>query len=806
MKQLERWWKSNDPLLKLKWQLEVVSIMTRNNLLFIKEDMPLHNSLTFTQEVNSLINGKGLMLPSSYNESRWLTFNSNRINVPKYYVRNKFLLSSMMGIGGGAIGQLQRALRKKRFGGSTQDKINYLSTYNNENVQIEFEFKVSLDRLAFIVSGNSNTVLTVCSGRKTLTEMKYNHQASAGSIHGALGFVNKEESIFTDNLMFRIQHLHWCLSASKGTGKRSELWNTASRPKLFNAREKISKIRKFFPCSRAISFASPLEALCGMPLFIPVKYVIEQQFKDNHRGIAIGCNRLGKDWPLMAKIFNNSKFIYVGDYSRFDQSVPSILLERAFELIFSFFSKEEECTVNYISNYKCWLENNYYKRTQHIDGQVLFELSGGIPSGTIWTSVLGSFCNIIIIEEFKLNYGYDQVEYLVYGDDHVLVVNEEIDDKLFKDQYEEFVLEKFGMVLSPDDSYITRPEEYFVTYKRPVYKPGQYLSGGTSKLKPVKYQFKDSPFDEFDYDQGTTHRWSYVFSKRVKFLQYYWLKSGVSIRPWPENLVRMLNPEQEVKTIEDCEMLYTSHLIDNFNNAHARNWIYHLSYDLSLIKRLNWRDKLIWANLDLYGCKGAYLSFKENRGLYGEGGLPRYWYRKIDHYVNLRTDLRMERFNVWWDELYFKISDILGLVKHESTFKKRNILTMFEDKRRSAMYETDKVDEELRSVQNYCSNINEVPMFRFLILFNLLVNDSSVSISDVIDNSQSNCGWLRYKLRGMRISELFLREVLSRMPTEDGSQALKTNFMLFEQYIVRIRGNYHAFAEKVGLMACGLTE
>lgn len=594
-----------------------------------------------------LVNGRGLSIPSfNTNEFEWLT--PNRINSPYYFSRNKFVLNSMKVIGGGAENHIKRSILKRRIGCSTQDKINYVSAYC-DNSNRAYVYKVSFNDISKAMGLDIDLKLTICPLKEVNNYIHINFNSSPGIVERNIGFSNKAETALSASAAFTPLYYSWIVNPFSPI-RPSEVWNAAARPKLKNLREEVSKIEQSKPCCRVISAGSLLEQFIGFSVWFPVSELIKKAFLDNYYGVAIGINRLSDDWAKLAESFRGAKAVYVGDYSKYDQTIPASLMERAIDYICSLFDTSVEPSINYVFNFKQYFRANIINKVYIIENKIMFKVKNGVPSGSLWTSLINSICNIIMIAEACESMGIVHFRPVVYGDDHLIIFDEE-PPLGFRHAFLKYTEDNFGVKGNPDDALMCDPDHFFVGYERPVFRPGQYLSGGTSKLKPIRIEYSKTPFEGYDYAKGTTHRWNYTFAGRVKFLQYYFMQSGVSIRPWGEVLDRLVNPEESISTPAENRALLISHLIDNYHNAHVRNWIYQLLYDNEFQHNsFNYSTRSWSVDNELYYSERAFRLFKSQPGVEGTRG----WYRKIDHYVNLFEEKCMFRFNEKW----FKITQI----------------------------------------------------------------------------------------------------------------------------------------------------
>lgn len=624
---------------KLRKLIDSIKISPDDKKHWVKN--PQERYFSYYNYYNNQVNWHYLITPPTMNPYNWIV--KSRINTPKYYNRNIYAVNSLFAIGGGAIDQLTRSLTYRRVGGSTQDKIFYVSKYEDKSDQ-KLIYRVEFKIISEIIQIKDK--LQFPPFKDSISNSGFNYSASPGIPMKNIGFKNKQDLLLQDLFTAELLYVSWCTNPNS-TIKPKEVWSVAARPKLKKLEEVVEKLHLNEPCCRAISYCSTLEQFIGLPLWLPISLYLEKRFKETMIGIAVGINRLGEDWSRLSSTFKNSKCIYVGDFSKYDQTIPSSLILRSFDYMFSLF-EETPFSTNYIKNFREWMLDNIMNKFYIIDNKITFDVKSGIPSGSLWTSLLGSICNIIMLVETLKDMNIVNYSPVVYGDDHIIIFYEDIDMKSFKDIFNSKILNNYGVKGNPDEARICNPKEYYVTYKRPVYKPGSYLEKGTSKLKPKYTEYSNNPFETWDYNKGTTHRWSYNFKNRVKFLQYSFLKDGRCIRPWSESLVRIINPEDKISTPYEHEVLLTSHLIDNFNNAHCRNWIYHMLYD-NLYHKIGFNHKLnrLERQYDLRLSPIIRENLeKEDPNLRG-----RAWYRHIDYKVDTMKELSMSKFNTRWSRL-----------------------------------------------------------------------------------------------------------------------------------------------------------
>ena len=115
----------------------------------------------------------------------------------------------------------------------------------------------------------------------------------------------------------------------------------------------------------------------------------------------------------------NSRFILEMDYSKFDATIPSLLIRIAFNIIkdnMDLTKKEGILFDRYVAHF---CQNGFLMP----DGYVYYGREGGVPSGSVFTSLIDSIINAILIEYLSIRLAVPVLDYLVLGDDSVVALN-----------------------------------------------------------------------------------------------------------------------------------------------------------------------------------------------------------------------------------------------------------------------------------------------------------------------------------------------------------------------------------------------
>lgn len=136
------------------------------------------------------------------------------------------------------------------------------------------------------------------------------------------------------------------------------------------------------------------------------------------------------------------------DWSKFDATVPAQLISLAFQIVKGWFAPG---TINETE----WSAiTRYFINTPILmpDGRVYSGKTCGIPSGSYFTGIIGSLCNLLLIEYLLHEQNVKLKEILVMGDDSIVALPHEVDVV----QMARSARAAFGMELHPDKQRYTR--------------------------------------------------------------------------------------------------------------------------------------------------------------------------------------------------------------------------------------------------------------------------------------------------------------------------------------------------------------
>nr|QUS52682.1 RNA-dependent RNA polymerase [Mute swan feces associated partitiviridae I] len=131
------------------------------------------------------------------------------------------------------------------------------------------------------------------------------------------------------------------------------------------------------------------------------------------------------------------------DYSKYDQSIPAWLMHEAFDVIRSAFND------NGFDEDLFRVVRNDLIHKVFIDGEGnLIESHKGLPSGSMFTQILGSICNRLMITTYFNSIGAMYYDYrmIIMGDDNIILTN----FKFNFDFMATYIFRNFGVEMNSD--------------------------------------------------------------------------------------------------------------------------------------------------------------------------------------------------------------------------------------------------------------------------------------------------------------------------------------------------------------------
>lgn len=134
------------------------------------------------------------------------------------------------------------------------------------------------------------------------------------------------------------------------------------------------------------------------------------------------------------------------DMSRFDSSIPAFLIMMAFDCIKVMFESDP----NFDELGWQVMVNSFINKSIYdpISGE-LVTVHDGVPSGSMWTNIIDSVVNRLMMEAFFADYQVEHYNMNVCGDDNVCFLNVDVDES-FMHTLSDYYMRNFGVIIHPD--------------------------------------------------------------------------------------------------------------------------------------------------------------------------------------------------------------------------------------------------------------------------------------------------------------------------------------------------------------------
>lgn len=210
-------------------------------------------------------------------------------------------------------------------------------------------------------------------------------------------------------------------------------------------------------------------------------------------GSAVGINPHSREWTFLLKRLEKAGDNFIaGDYGKWDKWVPYQLMMAVLDIVNSFYGDDP---VGNVAREALFAQAFGAKR---IAGRVVYQTTGGMPSGTPGTAVFNSIANEILFcyvfevlrqknQPELLPQHYNQlVEFTAYGDDHVVAVSDVL--PWFNMITVSEVFSSLGIEYTSADKSTTVFEEEYVELKKLTYlKRGFVYEDDYFALAPLSW-------------------------------------------------------------------------------------------------------------------------------------------------------------------------------------------------------------------------------------------------------------------------------------------------------------------------------
>lgn len=129
------------------------------------------------------------------------------------------------------------------------------------------------------------------------------------------------------------------------------------------------------------------------------------------------------------------------DFSHYDQSVQAWLISDAFDILRELFSEDE----NFDEQLWKVAVHDFIHKTIYGPGGVLFTSRNGVPSGSMFTQIIDSLCNYIMLESYFQSRGISGQHMMIMGDDNISFTDVPID----LEDMQGYMRAVYGMTMHP---------------------------------------------------------------------------------------------------------------------------------------------------------------------------------------------------------------------------------------------------------------------------------------------------------------------------------------------------------------------
>jgi hypothetical protein len=546
---------------------------------------------------------------------------------------------------GGGEGRCRKKYDKYiRAGGQYIDSLRYLhrfdKSYECKKKTFTYSAKWYYNKLFSKLLKNKINILKHC--KNFIYTTTYNPDTSPGPSYINLGFRKKYQCLLLAYSNIKKINHQLKLSDSEFI---TYYWKLGGRAKLRKLDDALKRAKDNKPNGRAIWIPDIEESLMSSIFVNAINTILPGDPEKSP--IMIGFDKF-KQKKNLTNYLKKYDFFVDADYTQFDSTIPPHVIELSFDILrmcFRMGKLEKQW-------FKILRRNFIYCHINVGNGTIVVK-EGGIPSGSGFTSIIGSIVNAVLFfeslkPEYVNMYEEGSLGYVNYGDDTLIGIKKNLCSVgRFCNLLKRSVKRNFGVRI--DD--IKYHKNLTLPIVSPIYE-GSDFSGGTSHLKVKGYKRLSYEPGEHNYE-GQTHRWSYRFSETWSFLKMSLTPSHNLIKNVFEVFSRFYHPENRIINWNDYIMRLKMIMIENMGNKHILNRCYHYLYDAYWFMKNNTPFNLV---------KHSQVVYRDRRCDDCNKG-ERMWYRRRFGYVNFDSELCMSEFNSIFNSIVAKINKILG--EHE---------------------------------------------------------------------------------------------------------------------------------------------
>jgi hypothetical protein len=268
-------------------------------------------------------------------------------------------------------------------------------------------------------------------------------------------------------------------------------------------------------------------------------------------GIMLGMGPFMDHYEKLITWSGDVKFWMMIDFSGFDQTVPAILIRKAFEVISDKFSSMPGKTNYFNSQYKHLAETEIV-----LPYGAVYRKKRGVASGDPWTSVVGSYANWIAIQYCMLRLGIG-AKLWTFGDDSLIAIKsspfskDEIMSRIAKCLYDDFGMEvsisksfvsdRIGTIGEPASQLEKSPQflsMFFVKDSSNIVRPWRPIEDMYEHMiHPEKY-----PSDTELKSKGTSVLVWEIERTVMDYIGFYWNEHAKTVLRLYYNYLMIMNP------------------------------------------------------------------------------------------------------------------------------------------------------------------------------------------------------------------------------------------------------------------------
>jgi hypothetical protein len=230
-----------------------------------------------------------------------------------------------------------------------------------------------------------------------------------------------------------------CWFRTQGSGAYDELGNHTN---TWKSKKRLVFIDDLYSVASGRRFIAPLT-----------------EFMKNYEFTAVGKDDYWISSWVNAYRLKGWNFISL-DYSKYDSTIPSWLIHDAFRVIRSAFYQFDEELLSV-------LESDFIHKNV-FTGDGLHHFDHGNVSGSAFTTVVNCICNEIITETWLSYLGWT-AKYNIMGDDNLIYISRNVDERLVA-SIGSYIVHNFGVKVNPDKSSFGTAKDY-PEYLSRIWKP-----------------------------------------------------------------------------------------------------------------------------------------------------------------------------------------------------------------------------------------------------------------------------------------------------------------------------------------------